>query len=856
MTEQLVKMDAAVAGSGAAAGPGTAVSLPDFLQDEEGIDSLSADSSSFGSPSSVSFSDSSFSSSVFDPVLHIAVCDHRTDKRYKNQSRPWSYLRDRNRTPIRTTETVAEYPRLPKARRDVLKDQGGFVGGWLREGVRKNGNVIGRQVAALDADCISSGTDFIARVRAALQGFTWFLYSTHKHTAEAPRYRLVLLLDREVSEEEYPPMLRKIAESIGMDFFDDSTYQANRMMYWASCPSDGDFVFEESSGQPLSADWYLAKYDNWRDATQWPTSSRQSEAVRKAVSSQQDPLLKEGLVGVFCREYFPIQLAMENFLSDVYAPTAAPNRWDYIPADATAGVVIYDDRFAYSHHATDPAGERLLNAFDLVRIHKFGDEDEKESFRLMSEFALSQEAVRLRLAQEKEEQASEEFASGVGYAPEDWRKRLRYSRNGTLENSVWNLELILRNDPDFAHFGLNEMAGRVQITGVVPWARPAGNDFWTDGDTAHLKSILDNRYAVFNTRHHDIAFANVTGDRGFHPVRDYLNALPTWDGECRLETLLIRCFQAPDTPYIRAVTRKTFAAAVARAYAPGIKFDSLLVLDGAQGIGKSTLFRQMAGDAWFQDTLSLTDMSDKSAAEKIQGIWIAEIGELAGMRKADIEKVKAFLSTADDKYRPSYGHVVESHPRQGIMVATVNGDNGYLRDISGNRRFWIVKCGQQERRRLWSLSPEERDQLWAEAKYFYTSGEKLYLEPEYQQEAEAMQTEALELDERQGMVETYLETLLPEDWDTMDLYNRRNYLDQQESLTQPRGQVRRTRVCNLEIWAECFGKDVGDLKPADSRAITAIMERIRGWGKTGARANFALYGQQRVYERTDPDFLS
>ena len=314
-----------------------------------------------------------------NPVLKISVCNRRTDRKYKNVEWTWQEVKDRNRVPVRTTETVKEYPQLSKEHRDSLKDHGGFVGGWLREGIRKNGNVISRCVGCLDADNILSGTAFPALVRSALTGVEWFLYSTHKHTPEAPRFRLVMLFDREVSEDEYPALMRQVAKDIGMDFFDDTTYQANRMMYWASCPSDGEFVFEESQGGALHVDGYLGRFDDWRDSAQWPTSKRQSEVIRKTISAQEDPLNKEGLVGAFCRTYFPVQAAMETFLPDVYAPTGVDNRWDYLPADSTAGVVIYDDKFAYSHHATDPAGGKLLNAFDLVRLHRFPEEDEKTS---------------------------------------------------------------------------------------------------------------------------------------------------------------------------------------------------------------------------------------------------------------------------------------------------------------------------------------------------------------------------------------------------------------------------------------------------------------------------------------------
>ena len=320
-----------------------------------------------------------------------------------------------------------------------------------------------------------------------------------------------------------------------------------------------------------------------------------------------------------------------------------------------------------------------------------------------------------------------------------------------------------------------------------------------------------------------------------------------------METLLHDCLQAEDSEYVRAVTRKVFVAAVARIYSPGTKFDSVLVLDGAQGIGKSSLFRELVTPEYYSETLSLTEMSDKSGAEKLQGFWVVEIGELAGMRKADIEKVKAFISTTDDTYRPSYGHVVESHPRQCVIIATVNGERGYLRDITGNRRFWIVKCQQEEQEKKFSFSETERDQIWAEALHLYRGGEKLYLDNVLRQEAEEIQSSVLEEDDRQGLVEAYLEMLLPASWPDMDLYARRGYLYDVKDPTRPAGVARRETVSNAEIWAECFGKDPALMKKQDSYEITAIMMRIPGWERTAKRIRIPLYGQQRVYVRNAPE---
>lgn len=542
--------------------------------------------------------------------------------------------------------------------------------------------------------------------------------------------------------------------------------------------------------------------------------------------------------------------ALDAFLSDVYEATDNENRYHLIESHSMAGVEIKDGKFVYSHHAKDPAYLKLCNAFDIVRTHKFSGLDDKESFREMCEFAMQQDEVKVLAANERLAEAEADFAEAAD--DDNWKTKLKYQpKTGMLENTVYNLNLILAHDPDFRHFAFNEMANRIQITGELPWKRPEGNAFWRDADTAQLKSIIDIRYLPFTTRNHDIAFTKIADDRHFHPVRDYLDSLPEWDGVKRVEDLFIKYLQADDTEYVRTVTRKTFAAAVARIYLPGTKFDCVPVLDGDQGIGKSTIVKDLVTSDYYSETLSLTDMDDKSGAEKLQGFWIVEIGELAGMKKADIEKVKAFLSTSDDKYRPSYGRVVESHPRQCVIIATVNGERGYLRDITGNRRFWIIKLHQKKQRKSWKFDDAFRQQFWAEAKEIWKSGEKLYLEGDVLKEAEKAQQSAMEVDERVGMIEEYLNTPLPEDWDEMDLCARRNYLSGNEfGVPAHDGKVERQSASNAEIWCECFGKNLQELKPSDSYGIAAMMSQIDEWERTTQVKRQPIYGRQRLYCRT------
>lgn len=773
--------------------------------------------------------------------LSIAYGSSRTAKEWSNNTITFDELCLKLTSTIRTNETVKEYPNLEKQKRDNLKDIGGFVGGLLRNNRRRSENVVGRSMLTLDSDSATKAffDSFIATCR-----YTACLYTTHGHTPEFPRLRIVVPLTRDISADEYIAISRYFANEWGMEYFDDCSYRAHQLMYWPTTPIDGEYIFKRLDGKWLDPDQYLAQFPNWKDYSSLPTSSKEIKGYNTTSSKQQDPLTKEGIVGAFCRTY-TIGKVIEKYLSNIYNPSAIEGRFDYIPADSSAGVVVYDERFAYSHHATDPAHGQLLNAFDIVRIHLFGDENAKASFNAMSKLASEDDEVKLLMTTERLAAAEVEFSNG------DWIKELRYMpRSNVLENSVWNLMLILKNDPDFSGFAFNELAKRIQITGKVPWRRPEGNQFWRDADTSQLKALIDVRYLPFSTRNHDVAFTKVADDRHFHPIRDYLDSLPKWDGVKRVDYIFIKYLEADDSVYVRAVTRKTFAAAVARIYEPGIKFDSIPVLDGAQGIGKSSIVKDLVSPEYYSETLSLTDMDDKSGAEKLQGYWVIEIGELAGMRKADIEKVKAFISTSDDKFRPSYGRTVESHPRQCIIIATVNGERGYLRDITGNRRFWIIKLNQKDQEIKWNFTDEFREQFWAEAKELYEAGEKLYLDGEDLKDAERVQRRAMEVDERVGMIEEYLNTLLPENWDELDLYQRRSFLSQDDELISRKGTVKRATVSNAEIWCECFGRNFADLKQQDSYAIAAIMLQIDGWIRSSSSKRIPIYGRQRYYERT------
>lgn len=787
-------------------------------------------------------------------MIRLSTGNSRMEKKWNLAEMELSDFRERISTTRRTSETVEQYRKMSKAQQDSIKDVGGFVLGTLKGGRRKKDTVLTRSGLTLDMDY---GTPDIMDEIEMFFDFHCMIYSTHKHTPEKPRLRLIIPLSREVTPDEYGAVARKVAEEIGIELFDDTTYEPSRLMYWPSTSADGEFVFREIEGKVLDPDAVLAKYKDWRNTAEWPVSKRQQTIVQRNIQKQANPLEKPGIVGAFCRTY-SIRDAIDTFLQDTYKHSAMPGRYDYIPADSQAGVVIYEDKFAYSHHATDPACGKLMNAFDVVRLHRFGDLDAKAdpdsdpsrlpSFKAMQEFAVQDKSVKIQLGKEREQLAQAEFNAADD---ENWQTLLELDKQGKVKDTMANIAAIVSHDENLKSIVYNEFKGCIDVIGPLPWkqVKPGFND----SDVANAKLYFERIYGIWSpTKFKDALLAMVAAERIYHPIKNYFAGL-TWDGVPRLDSLLIDYCGAEDNPYTRAVTRKTLCAAVARVYEPGRKFDSILVLSGPQGIGKSTFFAKLGG-AWYSDSLAISDMKDKTAAEKLQGYWILELGELAGIKKVDVETVKSFVTRVDDKYRQAYGMVVESHPRSCIIVGTTNSESGFLRDITGNRRFWPVQVSEHGSHHPWDL--EEIDQVWAEAIQAYKDGESLFLSGEVAQMAYAKQQEAMESDDREGLVQDYLDRLLPENWDNMDLYQRRTFLGGGEFEDTPtEGTVRRERVCIMEIWCECFGKERQNLKKADSYELEGILNKIGGWerytGNASGKMRISGYGIQRAFIRNE-----
>ena len=789
--------------------------------------------------------------------MDICIGNSRKDKFWKNEKISLEKFIKRISTTIRTSETMEEYNHLPKSKQDDIKDVGGFILGKLKDNKRRKENVLSRSALTLDMDYGSE--NIVGELKNSLT-YRTLIYSTHKHKKSKPRLRLIIPLDRNVSPDEYSAISRMVASEINMDLFDDSTYEASRLMYWPSTSCDGEFIFEDIKKDILKADDVLKKYENWKDTKSWPTSSRQKIVFKNNLNKQADPLTKEGLIGGFCRTY-SISDVIEKFLGHVYEDSEFRGRYDYIPASSSAGVVVYDDKFAYSHHATDPASGKLLNAFDLVRTHNFSHLDKIEdlekkpsnklpSFKAMENFVLQDEKVKQLLSKERQDLAKMEFE--VVQEEEvntSWQNLLELDKKGNVKSTMSNMAIIIRNDVNFKNIVYNQFKCSIDVVGKLPWKQIKSG--WSDADMACAKLYFERVYKIWSPlKFKDALLAVTSSERVYHPIKEYFKTLK-WDKVSRLDTLLVDYLGAKDNIFVREVTRKTFCAAVTRIFEPGKKFDSILVLCGPQGIGKSTLFSKL-GKEWYSDSLSLCDMKDKTAAEKLQGYWLLELGELAGIKKVDVEVIKSFISRTDDKFRKAYGVNVESNPRSNIIVGTTNSEGGFLRDITGNRRFWPVMVSGNSNLKPWDL--KDVDQIWAEALYRYEQGEELYLKGDVSKMAKIAQQEAMESDDREGIILDYLETLLPTNWNEMTLYERRVYLNNKE-LIESKGIVRKSEICIMEIWCECFFRERQDLKRTDSYEIEGILNRIGGWermtsNKSG-KIRFEIYGPQRAFVRIE-----
>lgn len=581
--------------------------------------------------------------------IQIATASSKFSIQWNNKQLTVAEFRDMLAKPAITKETLAQFKAMTKGQQDNIKDVGGYVGGLLKDGRRNRQSVANRSLLTLDLD--SAGgvppEEILERMADALPSVAQIIHSTHKHERSAPRLRWIVFLSRVVLPDEYQAIARKVVSKINMEWFDDTTYEPARLMYWPSVPTDAEYLFidqtddEDGKGGDgerkqrvlLDVDAVLAEYgegDAWKDSSLWPTSSRQDAVIQRHIAKQQNPLTKAGVVGAFCR-VFNIHEAIEKFLSDTYR-REGEGRYTYTDGSSSKGLVVYgvdapgqEALWAYSHHSTDPARGVLCNAFDLVRLHYYADQDEDAkpntpTYRLPSYIAMSELAERTPAAKDENLKVSLGFSNldeeeGEGGDGEeggrklaDWMRKLQINKKTkAVMTHLPNLIDFLVHDEKYKDaFCYNEFSYQMEMG--------RGNEI----KEVHIVQIvkdIHNRYGLtFSRSDCEGAVLYACKRNSYHPVREYLDGLPKWDGVPRVMTLFVDYFGEEDTIYTRQIALLWMVAAVDRAYTPGTKFDHCIVVSGQQGVGKSTFCRVLA-KKWSGELSSFEDNKNRYDAD-------------------------------------------------------------------------------------------------------------------------------------------------------------------------------------------------------------------------------------------------
>lgn len=691
----------------------------------------------------------------FDRQIRLSVANTRYGP-WQVQTCALSEFYTRLSSPARSQECRAAYLALKKSEQDRLKDVGGFVGGALTDGVRRSGHVAGRDLITLDVDKLEpGGARRVLQICESL-GCGYAVYSTRKHAPESPRLRIILPLASELSADEYEPAARKAMQIIDptMQMWDRTTAQAERLMYWPSVCSDGEYVFYYADKPLVDGRALLASFD-WKDVAQWPRCPDEDAAVRRTASKQQDPTEKEGIVGAFCRVY-NVYSAMDKFIPGVYEPVDnCDDRYTFVGGTTSGGAVVYEDgKFLYSHHATDPASGQLCNAFDLVRLHLFGAQDNDvkpgtptvkyPSWTAMCRLAESDPEVKGQRISDRAEQIKRDFAPMIARAaqsgpsepvapqptstPPAAQTASVAPAAATVEDVVQKLAELLDDGKAKVTSNLVETAmrvmgirvGRNEITYTVSIAGMPAK--YSQQEAVNILPVIVSDFL----RDNDVNAAPETVARyipaiadayRFNPVKNWLCGL-AWDGFDRWPIIYeILGITGPECSRYRTYVRKWFIQTVALGCNDDWNVrsaDGALVLQGEQGCGKTLFFKRISVcKDWFVEGASL-DFDNKDTLIKGLGSWITELGELDSTLKREQSALKAFITSESDTIRAPYDRAAVKRIRHTSFCGTVNPED-FLRDETGSRRFWVVPVKHIDVDKLLNMTDETVCQIWAQA---------------------------------------------------------------------------------------------------------------------------------------------
>jgi len=711
--------------------------------------------------------------------------------------------------------------------------------------VHRDNRSVSRRSAVLALDIDNPDSDFDLVVETMLFAYTYVMHTTHSSTPSEPRYRLLIRTDRDMDPDEYVEATQAMAKRLGYDQFDTGSFQAARFMFKPACRKPEWYDSWVNEGEPVQVDDLLLEYD--RDLSEKP--------MPKPGKNKRDPFELEDPIGAFNRAYDDLDLLIheyrlpyEKIADDRYSLEGTSSEAGFGPVSGAPGLF-------YSHHAGDPAYGKTCSAFDLVRLHWFGEMDEQAKpgtpvNKLPSHMEMLAVASRdTRVVSDVFSQITSDFDVidvDQEEADHSWRANLILTRQGRFQDDIRNWDLIRSNDRVFQLLYFNELTMSPEVRGDLPWRTVTPITQTFDGtDHANLRDYLERSFQFRPSKEQvDHLVITQASKQRINPVKEYLESLK-WDGKERVETSLPG---AADTRYNRLVARKILAAAVARMYEPGFKWDHTLVLQGGEGLGKSTWIERLASVGIEQRLTyhySLAQINNKDTLLAMHRSWLVVADEGHSLKKSDNDSLKEFLTRTHDVFRMPYDRDTQVHPRRCVIWSTTNDDT-FLRRQEGNRRFLMVKC--LERFDIDSMTPDYVDQIWAEAVAIYKAGERLYLTDDEALLAELNREDSLEEDTNAGVIAQFLETKVPMDWWDKAPALRVQWMDDLDHGFESEGDVIVNRTCTRQLWHEALKQRIPPRR-VDLLEISNSLKAL-GWVSSGIH-RFPGYGPQTVFVRKE-----
>lgn len=802
----------------------------------------------------------------------------------------------------RTKEKYNEYLNADKNTQLTIKDVGGFIGGETEGNKRTNGIRIKRQLLTLDIDTK------VPNVFAYLErniSFFCLIHSTHKHNRDENRFRIVAPLSREVNEDEYQALGRRIAYQIEnaphetfKGLFDETTFQPNRLMFFPSVSSDAEYVCELlnldmtlEKQNIIDVDKILELYLDYNDVYEWFQPEKvNEEQIGKSALVNKQPLKAKGLVGAFNRTY-SISQAITTFLSKIYRQEYN-GRYTFLGGDSHGGgIILNDDTLFYSHHGTDPANLYYRSAFDLVRIHKFGSYDnsytpEKEiegnareksdSFTKMIEFCRTLPEVvehsdtnisLLQRIEQQEKYVNETFEEKKEEKEE--KDKAWVVKLDGLKSDYAKLDIIFSNDDNIGNlFYYDTFRDNICFNRKPFWHRNfVEGTALQDKDMSHIYVHLEKVYSIKGDKKIEHAIVVDADKIQKNKVLDFFESLK-WDGKERLETFFHEFFKVKLNPFTRVAFKHWLVGAVSRIYKAGSPMDYLLIIKGKQGIGKSLFFKKLATldfdkatDHLYSDTKIDFDRA-KDSYEQLEGIWIYEWKELAGMNMSEQESIKAFVDKTEDKFRRSYGRRNVEIKRRVAFGGSTN-DKTPLRDRTGNRRFLVMEANLEQQecyiKDKTKFTQEYKDQLIAEAIHLYKKGFDIFewsdVEMEYWDKSN---DDNLTANDFKGIIESYINMKRPANWYSMSQNDMRLYVDgydfqkgQTNLVSYQRMPMEEaTKICIQELWYICLKQKQPTINRYHRELIIQAMESL-GFTYQRRQTRFGVFGNQNTFVRKE-----